>query len=97
MSVRGTIMTSQEEKRIKEWNNEQSSDVQINLIVTGDERSAELSKFCEELAHISPRVQIVNEEGEQEAPPAIRIGKSLHYNAVPLGMELEPFLQAISH
>ncbi|MDY7032031.1 MAG: thioredoxin family protein [Thermodesulfobacteriota bacterium] len=92
---RGT-MTSQEQERIIRWNNELSDDIQIGLIVTKDERSGQLSEFCEKLGELASRVRIVNEEGEENGIPAIKVGDGLLYHGVPLGTELEPFLHTLS-
>ena len=89
-------MTSQEETRIRGWNDEQDDDIQIGLLTTEDNRSAELREFCEILTRIAPKVHVVNEEGEPEGLPAIQVGAALIYHSVPLGTELEPFLQSLS-
>ena len=89
-------MTPQEEKRIRKWNNELSSDVRITLLVTEDKRSREFGEFCENLTRLAPKIDIVKEEGEPKEAPVIQIGHAVHYHAIPLGTELEPFLEAIS-
>ena len=89
-------MTPQEEKRIRKWNNELSSDVRITLLVAEDKRSKEFGEFCENLTRLAPKIDIVKEEGEPKEAPVIQIGHAVHYHAIPLGTELEPFLEAIS-
>ncbi len=89
-------MTPEEEKRIRKWNNELSSDVRITLLVTEDKRSGEFGEFCENLTRLAPKIGIVKEEGEPKEAPAIQIGHAVRYHAIPLGTELEPFLEALS-
>jgi len=89
-------VTPQEEKRIRKWNNELSSDVQITLLVTEDKRSREFGEFCENLTCLAPKIDIVKDEGEPKEAPVIQIGHAVRYHAIPLGTELEPFLEAIS-
>jgi glutaredoxin len=89
-------MTPQEEKQIRKWNSEQSDDIQISLLVTEDKRSMEFIDFSENLNCLAPKIRIVKEEGEPTGPPAIQIGHALRYHAIPLGTELEPFLEALS-
>jgi len=89
-------MTSEEEKQIREWNNELSNDIQISLLVTEDQRSKEFMGFCENLTHLAPRIQVAQEEGEPNEAPAIQAGHALRYHAIPLGTELGPFLEALS-
>ncbi|KAF0120417.1 MAG: putative HAD family hydrolase [bacterium] len=92
----GVTMTSEEKKRIQEWNSELSGDIQISLLITEDRRGREFSKFCENLERLAPQIHIVKEKGQPQDIPAIRIGSTLTYHAIPLGMELEPFLEALS-
>lgn len=89
-------MTLQEEERIRKWNSELSGDIQISLIVTEDKRTEEFSEFCDNLRRLAPKIRITEEEGEPKEPPAIRIGHAVRYHAIPLGTELEPFLEALS-
>jgi len=89
-------MTPQEEKQIRKWNSGLSVDIQISLIVTQDKRSREFIDFSENLTRLAPKIRIVREEGEAKEAPAIRIGHALRYHAIPLGTELEPFLEALS-
>lgn len=92
----GVTMTSEEEKRIRKWNSEISSDIEISLLMTEDKRNREFGEFCENLTRLAPKIYIVEEEGEPKEAPAIRIGYALRYHAIPLGTELEPFLEALS-
>lgn len=89
-------MTLQEEERIRKWNSELSGDIQIRLIVTEDKRTGEFSEFCDNLMRLAPKIRITEEEGEAKEPPAIRIGHAVRYHAIPLGTELEPFLESVS-
>ena len=89
-------MTPQEEKRIREWNDEISRDIQISLLLTEDRRNKEFREFSESLERLASRLRIIKEKGQPEGPPAIQIGSTLRYHAIPLGAELEPFLQTLS-
>jgi hypothetical protein len=89
-------MTPEEEKRIKEWHARRSDPVAITLEVTKDKRSAELVRFCDDLAELAPAVRVTKEVSETEETPAIHVSPRLRYHAVPLGQELAPFLEALS-
>ncbi|MFH1625518.1 MAG: thioredoxin family protein, partial [Pseudomonadota bacterium] len=89
-------MTPQEEKLIREWNDEISRDIQISLLITDDKRTKEFREFCESLERLAPKSRIIKEKGQPKEPPAIQIGSTLRYHAVPLGAELKPFLQTLS-
>lgn len=88
-------MTPQEEKQIKEWNDKRDKNVQIHLILTEDERSKTLVGFCETLSEVAPNLLVKKEKQDISGPPSIRVGRSLYYQAVPLGTELAPFLDAL--
>lgn len=87
-------MTHQEEKQIIEWNAQLSDEIQILLIITDDERSKEFRSFCDDLSRLAPKVRIKREK--EDGSPSIKIGKNLYYHAIPLGMELSPFLDILS-
>lgn len=87
-------MTDQEEKQIIEWNSRLSDEIQIQLIITEDERTKEFRAFCDILARLAPKVRIKREK--EEGRPGMKIGKNLYYHAIPLGMELSPFLEILA-
>ncbi len=89
-------VTPEEKKRIQKWNQGLSSDVELRLIMTEDQRSVELKDFCEGLASLAPKVRVAEDEGDPKDLPALGIGPRLRYHAVPFGPELEPFLEALS-
>jgi hypothetical protein len=63
--------------------------------MTEDERSKQFGEFCDHLTRLAPMVRVVREEGEPNEVPAIQIRPGLGYHAIPLGTELEPFLEAL--
>ena len=89
-------MTLQEEERIRKWNSELSGDIKIRLLVTEDQRTSKFIEFCDNLMRLAPKIHITKKEGEAKEPPAILIGHAVRYHAIPLGTELEPFLEALS-
>lgn len=88
-------MTPEEEKQIKEWSSRLSDEIRIELILTKDKRTDDFREFCETLSELVPNLRITKEKEESESPPAIRVRSGLRYQAIPLGPELEPFLQAL--
>ena len=89
-------MTAQEERRIREWGEELPDEIRIGLHVTEDTRSAELNRFCMNLTRLAPKIAVFHEESDADGAPWIRVGHAIRYHAVPLNMELEPFLEALS-
>jgi hypothetical protein len=88
-------MTPEEKTNIREYNSNLSADIHISLIMTEDQRSKEFQDFCENLVRLAPRIKVAQEEGEPDEAPAIQVGHTLRYHAVPLGKELRPFLDAL--
>ncbi len=88
-------MTSQEEEFITKWNDRFSNDVQIQLVVTKDKHGQELSKFCRKLSRLVSKITILEKRDAEIRNPFIQIGQRIRYHALPLGKELEPFLEAI--
>jgi hypothetical protein len=88
-------MTPEEEKQIKEWSSRLSEEIRIELVLTKDNRTDDFREFCETLSELVPTLRITKEKEEAEVPPSIRVGNRLRYQAIPLGTELDPFLQAL--
>ena len=88
-------MTPEEEAAIREYNSELSADIHISLLMTDDKRSEEFEGFCASLSRLAPKIHVTQEEEESREAPAIRIGHTLRYHAIPLGRELRPFLDAL--
>lgn len=89
-------MTPEERNILEKWNSRLEGDVTLTLVVTGDDRSAELKQFCDEVSEIAARLAIIEQQGEEGAAPSLLVARNLSYSAVPSGTELEPFLAAVS-
>lgn len=89
-------MTSQEEKTIKRWNDGLSGKIEIDLILTEDERSTGFREFSEKLSNLASKLSINQIKDDENPAPAIKVGRSIYYHAIPLGAELEPFLEALT-
>ena len=89
-------MTPQEKKLIAKLNDKLSDGIQISLTLAQDDRSEKLSKFCENLSNLAPKISILRNKADNDDAPSIQVGKRLRFHAVPLGTELEPFLEALT-
>jgi len=90
------MITPAEEKQIRKWNSELTGAREIRLLFTDDKRTAQIEDFCKHLVRLAPKVQMARKEEELVETPSIGIGPGLRYQAVPLGTELGPFLDAVS-
>ena len=90
-------MTPGEKKRIKDFNVEIADNhIQIIIQTSDHPQSAVFAAFGEALAKLLPSVKIrFEDDNDNILLPGVVIGNSLHYHAVPLGQELEPFLGSL--
>ena len=89
-------MTPHEERKIIQWNNGLSNDIQLKLNLTKDSRNENLSMFCKEFSNLASRVNILECQSESSESPSIAINGNIRYSAVPEGPELDPFLNALT-
>ncbi|MCK4605046.1 MAG: hypothetical protein KAU41_10215, partial [Deltaproteobacteria bacterium] len=89
-------MTPEDEAIITEWYRKIDGEIRIGLIRADDDRSRQIQAFCEDFSRLAPGLRIEREENDGEQAPEISIGENISYQAVPLGRELVPFLDALS-
>jgi hypothetical protein len=88
-------MTPHEKKQILTLNDRLSRDVQIGLVVTEHEKSGSIRQFCDDLIELVPQIRVIEEEGDPDEVPAIKIHNGLRYQAIPSGTEVAPFIEAL--
>lgn len=89
-------MTPHEERKIALWNKNLNGPIRLKLHSTSDPRSRDLKLFCTQLGQWAPGVHISEEAGTDDSMPFIEMEGNVRYSAVPLGLELDPFLQALA-
>ena len=89
-------MRRSEEEIIRRWSAGAADDIRLQLLVTKDRRSENLSDFCDRLAELASQVSVQKKKLDAEDPPAIGILPNFRYHGVPEQKELEPFLEAVS-
>ena len=52
--------------------------------------------FVMNLAPLVPKIRITKEDGSPQQPPQILIGGGLRYQALPTGLEMQPFIEALT-
>ena len=89
-------MTPFDRQQIEAWIESRTGDINLELIADGSEQAKPLSQFCDELTGMGSGIKIKKRAPDSDAEdPAILVGSRLKYQAVPLGPELKPFLDAI--
>jgi glutaredoxin len=89
-------MNADEERQIALFNEQLKQDIRVRLVKTRHEGSRPLEAFCMALQKAAPKIHVVHEKEESDAPSELRIHSRIRYRAVPHGQELVPFLEALS-
>ena len=89
-------MTPNEEKLISKLNDKISHPIKLTLFETEHEKNTEFLSFCEKLSQLVPQIQLIKADGDPHSAPMIGIGYGIRYQAIPVGTELEPFLEALA-
>jgi len=92
----GVKMNADEECQISLFNDQLKQDIRLRLVKTRHDGSRLLEDFCTVIQKAIPKIHIVHEKDESDAPSELRIHSRIRYRAVPLGRELVPFLEALS-
>jgi thiol-disulfide isomerase/thioredoxin len=87
-------LSVQDKKSIASWSEKATDPLPLGLLTTGDERSAKLKGFAEDLATLAPGLDIKPEK--KDGLPALTVGPRITFHAVPLGTELGPFLDTLA-
>ena len=90
-------MTPDEKKLILDRQRAFFTEIPITCVLSDDGRSGMFRNFCEELSLLAPNVVATYRKGDDvKQPPFFEVHHGLIYHAVPLGPELEPFLDVLS-
>ncbi|MFO7750605.1 MAG: thioredoxin family protein [Desulfobacteraceae bacterium] len=88
-------MKTDDEKTITRWADNQQHRFDITFTAAGHEQDNTLEHFCDRLAHLAPCIRIKKRKNHDLALPEIRTRETIAYSALPLEMELEPFLRTL--
>jgi len=89
-------MTPQDEKKLLAWGEKVSKEIHLTVVLPDDQRIGNaLTEFCSMLSSLLPKVIIHKKRSEEGGVPTIEVHKRLWFRAVPLGPELDPFLEAL--
>jgi len=90
------MFTDLEQKHLLKLNTELSREITIGLVDSGHSHSQVFHEFCDGLAALAPKIRITREDGSPQQPPQILIGGGLRYQALPTGLEMQPFIEALA-
>ena len=89
------MFTELEKKQLLKLNDGLSSDIKIGLAGAGHPQSQMFQQFCDNLVQLVPKIRVVKEDSAPQQPPQIIIGHGLKYQALPDGLEMPPFIEAL--
>jgi hypothetical protein len=90
------VLSTKESKILESWNAQLKGQAAIRLLLSEDRRSEQFESYCDELLAGAPKVGIIRLRSRKVEPPALLLGDSLTFHAIPYGKELEPFLEALA-
>jgi glutaredoxin len=89
-------MTPADQAQVTAWARRHPAPIQLDLVLSDDERSAGFSRFADSFTQLATQVSFRAVPKPDAHPPAIRLAHNLEYRLVPTGKELPPFLDTLS-
>ncbi len=90
------MFTEFEKKQLAKLNRTLSREIKIGLAASEHPQAAGFREFCDNLVQLVPKIKIAAEEATPRQIPQIVIGDGIRYQAVPGGLELPPFVEAMA-
>jgi hypothetical protein len=89
------IFDPQSKALIQNWDQTIEKQIKIKLITTDHAEDNQFVNFIDQLANMTSHLVIESKKGEKNLPGFL-LKENITYSALPLGKELEPFLEALS-
>ena len=90
------MFTDLEETQLRKLNHALSWEITIGLAASGHPHSQVFQEFCDKLTQLVPKIRITQKDSTPQQPPQISIGSGLRYQALPTGLEMRPFIEALT-
>jgi len=85
-----------EKKQLLKLSHSLSRDIKIGLVAAEHPQSRMFRKYCDNLVKLVPKIRITKADGSPQQAPQILIGNGLKYQALPGGLEMPPFIEALT-
>jgi hypothetical protein len=89
------MFSAVEEKQIRKLNQQLSHHIALGRVDSQHASNERFKNYCENLTSLAPKIEISKVQTDPQDPPQILIGSSLRYQTIPVGFELQPFLEAL--
>ena len=90
------MLTESDKKQLNKLNQSLTGEIKIGSTAAGHPQGQVFREFCDHLAQLVPNIKITSEDGSSKQPPEIQIGNGLRYQAIPTGLEIQPFTEALA-
>lgn len=90
------MLTDLDKKQLFKLNDRLSGEIKIGFAATEHAQTTVFRKFCDELSLLVPKIKITSEDSSPSQPPQIFIGEGIRYQAIPGGLEMLPFTEALA-
>jgi hypothetical protein len=88
-------MEQKDQKKVRTWATK-AKDARITLMKNDDPRSLDFGAFLADLVRMAPQIRLETETVDAVEHPGLALTENLLYYAIPAGLELDPFLDALS-
>jgi hypothetical protein len=95
VGVTPSFVEAEAAELIRRWNDELPQPVSVRLVRSHDKRGEALLAFLRTFTSLANKVHFSPLEGREGELPAILLGTSVRWQAMPEGRELMPFLKTI--
>jgi thiol-disulfide isomerase/thioredoxin len=92
---KGTCMEQMDLERTRKWAME-AVGTRITFMKNDDPRCLDFEAFLADLTRVAPQIRLETETVDSIDNPGIRLTENLLYHLIPTGLELTPFLDALS-
>ena len=90
------MFTESEKRQLQRLNQTLTRIVDIGLTTAGHPQDQVFREFCDHLVQLVSNIKIIAEDSSGKQPTEIQISDSLRYQAIPSGLELQPFTEALA-
>ena len=90
------MFTESEKKQLGKLNKALSRVIKIGLTAPDNPQAGVFREFCDNLVQLVPKIKITSEDSSPRQLPQILIGEGIRYQAVPGGLEMPPFIEALA-
>jgi len=90
------MLTESDKRQLHQLNQTLTGEIKIGLTAAGHPQGQLFREFCDHLVQLVPNIKIIAEDGSTQQPPEIQIADGLRYQAIPSGLEMQPFAEALA-